>query len=61
MIEGAKHEVRMSDRERERERERKREIKRQTWTCWSREGAAGRRKAPLEEGAATLTVRDFGF
>ena len=57
MIEGAKHEVRMSDRE----RERKREIKRQTWACWSREGAAGRRKAPLEEGAATLTVRDFGF
>ena len=59
MIEGAKHEVRMSDRERERER--KREIKRQTRACWSREGAAGRRKAPLEEGAATLTVRDFGF
>ena len=57
MIEGAKHEVRMSDRE----RERKREIKRQTWACWSREGAARRRKAPLEEGAATLTVRDFGF
>ena len=57
MIEGAKHEVRMSDRE----RERKREIKRQTRACWSRKGAAGRRKAPLEEGAATLTVRDFGF
>ena len=56
-FEGAKHEVSM----RERERERNREIKRQTWGCWSREGATGRRKVPLEEGAATLTVRDFGL
>ena len=60
-FEGAKHQVSMREREREREKERNREIKRQTWGCWSREGATGRRKAPLEEGAATLTVRDFGL